>query len=206
MRTGTRSPKPNLRRARNFLLAFLLDGLKPLRHFQLGESMSATQIKKVSWWMERFADWMIANPDKFLKDAARELNVSQSWLSIVKNSDAFKSYWTSRSEEASGVILTSIREKLTATTEMALDALNEKLAIEAPHLSRAELLEIAEKGLDKLGYGASKSIPAPVVNVQNITVSSHDLAEARRKIHEMSGQQNVNPIPLLTHEAEEKVA
>src|SRR5690606_26792995 len=54
------------------------------------------QLKTVNWWHQQLADWMFLNPDKPLKDAARIFGTSVNYLYLVKNSDAFKVYWSER--------------------------------------------------------------------------------------------------------------
>ncbi len=162
--------------------------------------MSQVQIKKVSWWHERLADWLIANPHKKLKHAATEFECSVPWLSIVKNSDAFKEVFQQRSAAVSdGVVngtvasIAGVREKTETMTELALDALNERLAREVDCkdevVPRQELLEIVDKGMARLGYGANKSLPAPIsINADKVAiVNRQELSAARDKIMQASG-------------------
>ena len=156
--------------------------------------MAEVQIKSVGWWHERFADWLIANPHLKLKDAAREFDCTVPWLSVVKNSDAFKEVFAQRSRSVTdGVVngtvshIAGVREKTETMTEIALDALNEKLEREcaADMVPRTELVEIVDKGMARLGYGANKqSLPPPVSIIANkvAIVSREALSSARSKI------------------------
>jgi hypothetical protein len=150
--------------------------------------MAEVQVKKISWWMERLCDWMIAHPEKRLKDAAKEFGVTQAWLSVVKNSDVFKELFAKRSEQLSLGVVETVRDKLTAGTEMALDHLNKKIELEGEFLPIKDLMDVVDLGLNRLGYGANKSMPAPVsVVAQNVLITQGDLAAARQKVMEASG-------------------
>lgn len=156
--------------------------------------MAEVQIKSVGWWHERFADWLIANPHMKLKDAAREFDCTVPWLSVVKNSDAFKEVFAARSREVSdGVVngsvahIAGVREKTETMTEIALDALNDKLEREcaADMVPRTELVEIVDKGMARLGYGANKSsLPPPISIIADrvAIVNREELSAARSKI------------------------
>jgi hypothetical protein len=150
--------------------------------------MAQVQVKNISWWMERLCDWMIAHPELKLKDAAKEFNISQAWLSVVKNSDVFRELFAKRSAQLSEAIVEGVRDKTVAMTEIALDHVNGKLEKEAEFMPIKDLLEIADLGLNRLGYGANKMMPPPVsVVATNVLITQSDLASARQKAMEASG-------------------
>ena len=178
--------------------------------------MAEVQVKSVGWWHERFADWLIANPHMKLKDAAREFNVSVPWLSVVKNSGAFKEIFSARSAEHTGQVisgsvatLAGVREKTETMTELALDALNERLASECDAkqevVPRKELLDIIDKGMARLGYGATKNGPAPISIVADkvAIVNRVELAAARDKIMIASGVETNQISRELVHVKED---
>lgn len=146
------------------------------------------QVKKIGWWHERLADWMIANPDRSLGDAAAHFNCSRAWLSIVKNSDCFKIYWSTRSGDFSTTLndravdtLMGIKEKTAGVTEMALEQLASRMELTGDVMPVATLLDVANLGLKSLGYQAKAASAAPTVNVNVGLVSAEDLARAREK-------------------------
>ncbi len=178
--------------------------------------MAEVQVKNVGWWHERFADWLIANPHRKLKDAAREFNVSVPWLSVVKNSGAFKEIFMEKSAAVSQGIcdqsvasLAGVREKTETMTELALDALNERLAVECNAsekvVPRKELLDIIDKGMARLGYGATKNGPAPISIVADkvAIVNRVELAAARDKIMIASGVETNQISRELVHVKED---
>lgn len=169
--------------------------------------MAAVQVQSVGWWHERLADWMIANPDKMLKDAAKFFNCSQGWISILKNSDCFKEYWARRSAEASDMNSAStLIAKTGALAELALDRLLEKMETPSEALQAPFLLQTADTALRRLGYGQPKPAPGQQPGGGNVTVniglvSPERLAAAREKMKRLHGVtvEEIVPSPLPSH-------
>jgi len=159
--------------------------------------MAQVQVKNVNWWHERLADWLIVNPHKTLKEASQYFSCSQSWISILKNSDSFQLYFKKRSEQYSQEVTSGVSEKMGAMTEMALDKLNEKLQLQGDAMPVETLLSIADTGLKRMGYSASKNSHAPVVNV-GVTIAAVDrraLEEARAMVNSKFGVASNSTIP-----------
>lgn len=162
----------------------------------------SAQVQKVGWWHERLADWMLANPELTLGDAAQHFQCSRSHLSIIKNSDAFRIYWATRSGDYSNAltersvdILVGIKEKTAAVTEMALDELARRLDTAGEVMSMDHLLDISKMGHKALGYTAQANQQSPTVNVNIATglVSAADLERAREKALEKFGVRAEGP-------------
>lgn len=165
------------------------------------------KLRTVSWWHEQLVDWMLLNPDKPLKDAARVFDVSVNYIYLLKNSDTFKAYWLHRRakreetlDDKMPEIFGSLQDKLATVADMSLDQIlaqlsnNEKLtSVGAPGLSTDELRATADTALRRLGYGvaptpggASLSPGAPNINVQ-VNVDAAALAAAREKMQLLHG-------------------
>lgn len=157
----------------------------------------SVQIKRVNWWHERLADWMLANPGARLTDAAKYFNKTLTWVSIVKNSDAFKHYYAARSasystkvEDGSVLMIMGVAEKNAALAELALDNLIDRVSTQGCLLSVEQLSEIADAGLKRMGYGANKNSQPPQIQVGvSVAVDREDLARAREKVHLAYGVQ-----------------
>lgn len=142
--------------------------------------MAEVQIKKVGWWHERLADWLIANPQSKLGDAALFFDCSRAWISIVKNSDAFKAYFAERSQLASDATLVDIKARMTAVAELGLEILQEKLETSGSVLPMEEVRETTALALKGLGYTASsRSAPPSVSTSVAVVVDAELLARAR---------------------------
>lgn len=156
---------------------------------KLEARMSATQLKMgVRAWHEELLEFIIANPRASGAETALYFNVTESWLSIVKNSDAFRELWAKRRPEHFSRVSAGVSEKLTALAEVTLDALTDVVEKEKRegNATVASLRETAEMTLKAMGFG-NKSHNTPVhvgdinVHQQNniIQVDRDTLARAR---------------------------
>jgi len=145
---------------------------------------------KILWWYERLADSLIANPQLTLGEIAAQFGCTQAWLSTIKNSDVFKEYWTRRSNEASKDLLGELRSKGMAAAEMAVDALNRRLELEADSLPIPTILEVADISIKRFGYDSGgKKGQAPTVNNFNLgVVTPTELAEARARMRALRSE------------------
>jgi hypothetical protein len=159
---------------------------------------------KINWWYERLVDWMLLNPEKLLGDAARHFNVTQAWLSVVKNSDAFKAYYDARSaafsskiEDAGISTLIGVKEKVASAAELALDEIHNRLATTGKVMTLNELMSIAKLDLAAKGYAATaKSAPPGVaVYINNGGVNRAVLEAAREKMKLLGGVSS-SPLPV----------
>lgn len=162
--------------------------------------MATNQVQKVNWWHERLADWMIANPQANIKDAAKEFNCSVQALYLIKNSDAFAIYWATRSGDFSEALknkaldhTTAVMEKTAAVTDQALDALGARLANQAEVMPIDQLIDISNMGLKALGYKASKNSSTPGVTINNFAVDPAALERARERIKSQFGTEAEKP-------------
>lgn len=155
------------------------------------------QIKAVNWRHEALADLMITSPHLTLGEIAKELGISMAWLSIVKNSDAFKDYWLIRRRQHADAVTNGIKEKAAALTEMSLDALIQdaqvkmELGILPPEEARANVDLITKRfGFDGMSQPQNGQ---PQVQLNVSLVSSEALEQARAKMRAIP----VEAVPVL---------
>jgi hypothetical protein len=150
---------------------------------------ASVQITKVNWWHERLADAMISQPHLTLTEISKQLGCTLTWLSIVKNSDVFKDYWTLRSKAHSEAITSGIKEKAAALAELSLDHLIEDTQIQMEHgtLSAREARANLELVTKRFGFDGANTPqqPGTVVNLNLAMVNKELLAEARAKMREV---------------------
>ena len=60
--------------------------------------MAQNQVMDVNWWHEALIDWLVANPDSRLGEAALFFGKSRSWISVLMHSDVFKARFQKRLE------------------------------------------------------------------------------------------------------------
>lgn len=146
------------------------------------------EVKKMNWWYWAFIDWMVANPDCTMKDAALQFNVHVQTLYIIKNSDSFKRHFNQRVREVSGGVteqvvdaLGDIASKSAALAELTIDTLADRVATKGRDLQVNELTSIADLTLKKLGYGIEAQ-PSGGVTVNILSANADALARARERL------------------------
>lgn len=165
-------------------------------------------IRKLSWWHESIIDWMLLHPEGRLGDCAREFDCTQTWLSVIVNSDLFRARLAMRRAELAGEIGATVIDRLSGIAGQALESIAEKIERERTKLPMGELRETATMALNALGYGA-RSSPAQhasnnVYNFNGPTHVSRDVLDAARSKMRLVGARDADaqlpaptPAPLL---------
>lgn len=151
------------------------------------------------WWHDSIIDLMLAHPEWTKKQIAAALGVTPQIIYLVTGSDLFRAKWEQRrrefSEHHDGVILA----KLTAVAESSLDILAQALDKKKDSIPVMVLADIADKTLNRLGYGARPG-PTPAVQVNVgaqqavVSVSADELNEARQALRNAERQRLVGRI------------
>ena len=167
----------------------------------------SVQIAKVNPWHQRLADWYIANPTANLNETAKHFEKTPSWISIVKNSDAFQDYFQKLSLQHSDAISQTVREKTLALGDQAVSQLQDQLdlaALTGQSLPPATLVTIADMALKRTGHGESRQAPQVVNNVIGM-VSREELAKHRQVMRgadreAIEGAIDASPVALSASE------
>lgn len=147
--------------------------------------MAQLQIHKITHRHEAIIDWLLSNPHvKNLEVLCAEMEISRSHLSIIMNSGLFKKRFEDRRQEFNNSLNGKIQDKLIAVGDKAMDKLDALL--DDPDCDPRLVADIADKTLQKLGYGASKG-SGPMLKihqreVETRTIDQGTLVEARRTI------------------------
>ena len=139
------------------------------------------EIANISFTHEALINWLIANPERKLRDCAAYFGYTQAWLSCIIHSDIFQAKLAERQNAVFAAVAQDIPEKLRGCADLAL----EKLAIKLEETEDAKyVLDAADKLLAKMGYGpATARNPSPAAALtQNNTfiIGAGDLAAARQ--------------------------
>ena len=135
--------------------------------------------------MAALSDFMIAQPEARAYEAAEFFGVTESWLSTVKNSDAFRQFHNGRRDEHFDRISTGVGEKLTALTEVVLDEMTERVeesrATIGLELPLQQLHDVGKMALGALGFGSRGGSSVQVnVNQDNRSVVVLDTVALQR--------------------------
>lgn len=152
------------------------------------------------WYHESIMDWMIANPDKPLKELANFIGKSPSTVSMIVNSDMFKAALSRRREEYRLHHDLGIIQKQTRIAHASMDAILSTLEKKRDTIPIQELREISDSALARLGYGTEPASAPVNVNVNNqatvvVPVTAQDLAEARMAFRQVQELKRALPAP-----------
>lgn len=142
----------------------------------------SVQLQKLSPKHEAIMNWILENPERSRRECAAHFNVTETWLSIVVNSNCFQARLAEKQEVIFSVVASDIPTKLRGAAAIAIERVTELL----PGAPGDYALDAMDKTLRHLGFGAPKSGPVAAgpqgtVNVQQnfYSASPKELAEAR---------------------------
>lgn len=142
--------------------------------------------QKMNWWYSSILNWMVANPEKRLADCARELKVSQSWLSVIINTDMFRAELAARQKELGSAVTVELKDKIAGVAHMALDA--QLAELETGLLTGKDLRETSAMALKALGYmDGPASNPVQINNNFGPQVTLEEMRDAQRSFHLVHG-------------------
>lgn len=146
------------------------------------------ELGDVSHTHEAIMNWMIAHPERPLRDCAAAFGYSQSWLSTLIHSNLFQARLREKQDQVFSGIKEDLTTKLGALADIGVEKLQAKMETsEDPKF----ILETTKVALATLGFGA-KAGAGPVVNAQNVqqnfyVASQADLVAARERMRSSSG-------------------
>lgn len=131
-------------------------------------------IAKIRYSHEDMIDFIIANPNTSQGALAARYGYTQSWVSLVMSSDAWKSAMAKRREELVDPTLTlTLNERFGALTELSLRRLTEKL--EAPQVADQTVLRAVELGARALGIGGNAPPAQPPAGPDHLAMLAQRL-------------------------------
>lgn len=112
-------------------------------------------IARVRYSHDAMIDLLIAEPTVSQRKLAEIFDRTETWVSLVVNSDAFQARLAERRAElVDPAIMASIQERLQAVASASLEKLHEKLLNPAAVHTDDFLFKSAELATKALGYGA----------------------------------------------------
>ncbi len=168
--------------------------------------MSSVQLKNgCRPWHETLVEFLIANPRASLEEISLYFNATPSWISIVKNSDAFRELWASRRQQHFNRVSISVSDRVTALAEVTVDALTVKMerAISSDTATIDQLKEVGDMALKALGFGAKNGNSVSIhqtTATQNVFVDKATLERAREARRAIQRDENllVTEVSALT--------
>lgn len=138
--------------------------------------MAEVQIRDISHTHEAFMDWMLLNPHRTLGEMAAVFGYSQSWVSVVINSDVFQRKFAERRGDVNVLVTETTVSKMQAVADIGLS----RLTAIMPTISDPEFIaKTTDRMLERLGYThKSPQGTAPLVQ-NNYFIGKDKLASLR---------------------------
>ncbi len=134
------------------------------------------------WWHDRIIDLMLAHPEWTKKEIAAELHCTPAMIYLITGSDLFRAKWEQRRRQFSEAHDQVLTAGLTKVAELSLDIIAATLEKRRDAVPLPMLTDLADKTLNRLGYGPRPTTPSVQVNVaqqSTVSISSDDLLAAR---------------------------
>lgn len=123
--------------------------------------------KRVRWNHDLVIDQMLADPTLTQTAIARQFGVSNTWVSILVNSDAFKERLRERKAELIDPVLrATLEEKLNGIANTALNRLADRLDNPAAEMKNMDLVAIAKLGVGDRNLTKDKAAQTNLYVVQ----------------------------------------
>lgn len=144
-------------------------------------------IHTLKHWHQTIVDYLLVNPSATNKNIAEFFKMQPMWVGRVRNTDAFREYYSMRMQEHRGFMQETIVAKMHGVAAKALDKISEKM--DNGDVAMGQLQSAAEMSLKALGYGQKPVNGVSVSvnsggNIQVMSVSSEALEKARQKLAE----------------------
>jgi len=118
-----------------------------------------------SYQYDAVIDIMLAEPGLSLSEVGRRLNKSPSWMSWLTKSDAFRDIYDARRAQKNQIVSDELNNALVKVARQSLDIVSERMEKNPSSVSLAAALEVADKSLERLGYGVK--LPGVVVDARS---------------------------------------
>lgn len=157
--------------------------------------------RKMRWWYEALADFMIANPQATQNEMAAHFQRNPATISTVIATDAFKAYFRQRRAHHAEKLDTAVRDKLFNVSNKSLDLMLEVLDKKRDSIPLEMLARVSDSSLKNLGYGTTPPGNAVTVNVGqsppsiHVAVSLSDLELAREALRRSQAPKLIDVTP-----------
>lgn len=156
--------------------------------------------KKMRWWYEQLADYMLAHPQALQNDIAAHFGRSAGTISTIINSDAYQAYYRQRRGAYVGALDDRVREKMLTVADKGFDLILDRFDKKRDSIPIDTLNKTVEMALKASGHGQQGG-PSTIVNVAPgtqtmvaVPVSLEDLQEAQQALR--NSQNNIRPEPV----------
>ena len=159
---------------------------------------------KVSNWMQALSDFMIAFPEAKSRDAAAYFGRTESWVSTVKTSDAFKTFHGMRRELHFDRISEDVADKLNTLSEMTLDRAIDRVEEQGDTMPMSVLLDTGKMALNAMGFGGrGNGVSVNINQNDNRSVVINDANALARSRERMKAERALNDQRIIEGRVEQ---
>lgn len=158
------------------------------------------------FWYDAIIDWMLLNSDKPLKQCAKDLGRSEDTIYTITSSDIFKARYAQRRQEFNERLQEQIGDAASGVALAAMTEIQRRIVSNAAAIPTVVLNDIANKTLERIGYGVAP-VAQTVINNNTgptLSVSVDTLREAKAAMQEVHRQNStiidVEPAKLSSKE------
>lgn len=142
--------------------------------------------RRAKMWHDALIDILLVEPTLTQKEAAARLGRSEVAVSYVMGSDLWKARYEARRVLINETLAHAISSKLTRLAVDAIEITHEKLKLQRDKLPFEDLVDVTDKTLARLGYGAKQNNSSVVINnnAQQVVapISADELEAIRSKL------------------------
>ena len=139
------------------------------------------------------ADRILASPGIAQQDLAMIYGVTDAWMSIVINSDAFQAHLAARKEELIDPVLSAtLNERYGALAARSVEVLLEKLHKPVDQISDKLALEAASLGARAMGVGEERRPIGAATASDHLAAIAHRLIDLNRPSAVIEGEDSPN--------------
>jgi len=149
--------------------------------------MAEVQIQSVRIRHSAIMDFMLANPTIPQGRIAEHFKVTEPWLSVVINSDAFQAELHRRQEKLFDQVVVPLRQQVEGVARKALEHL--ETTLDQKHVEPEFALKVADKTLQRLmPTGTTGASAVANTQVNYYQVNPDVLKEARAIVQQTKGE------------------
>lgn len=165
--------------------------------------------QRFRFWYDAIIDWMLVNPDKPLKQCAKDLGRGEDTIYTITSSDIFRARLAERRQDFNDRLAMSLGDAAGGVAVAAMMELKKRIVDNPAKIPTVVLNDIANKTMERLGYGTAPVAPAVQVNniTNTVSVSSDALKEAKaamREVHRTNAETVIVEEPVKISRREQQ--
>ena len=160
-------------------------------------SPSGRALPVKSYQYDAVIDLMLLEPGISLSEIARRLGKSPAWMTWLTKSDAFRDMYEERRRLKNQQVHEELHLALTKVARQGLDILSTRMEKNPNAVGIQQALDVADKALERLGYGVK--LPGTLIDARSqmqVVLSEADFAKAQAVVRGLEAE-NAAKAPVL---------